>query len=364
MALVDACANGTSTPDDARKLFDEMLRLTADYPSLQVTSFSRLLPTEGETRPIPMTGWSPWIDRAAKAATSTDRPDLEREFLLLKGVALERTGDATGASAHFRDLVKRFAGADMPRFQRALRVVMRDLNGDANRDERIRYIAKMSDELHYLSKTDRKAGRVSAFYLQFRRLMYEDRVSNGDQRGANAIRLRIMLETRRPEEQEETRGPPGLVWTATLGTAAGDPIPDISKRGALIGCRFSTVRWSAEDVLRSFQPLFRTRDGVQAGETFGTPSGDVVEVLAPEGYAVGVFAAQGRARVNGFQFVFMRVGERGRLDPSDSIFSEWQAHFNPGAVLSVGGGGRPIRGVRGFVEDDHLRGLGIAVTAK
>ena len=324
------------------------------------------MPPEKREGAVGVAGYFDLIEKAARSA-GRERPDLAREFQLVQAAAYDRTGDARASRDLYMRLVTLFGGVDMPRFQVALRNAMRHLDGDANRAERERFIEEASKGLRYLTKEQRESGHPSPYFLQFRSLVYEDRVARGDQRGADAVRLAILLETRRPQERQETKGRPGLAWTATLGSAEGAASTDTSRDGPLVGCRYTKAPYSAGSMIASFQPLYRTASGVRAGAPFGTPRGALVEVLAPEGFAVGALAMQGGDRIDrvtGFQFVFMRVKDDGRLDPSDCRFGDWQATFKEGDALSVGGDGRPFVGVRAFVAEDLLRGIALETPAK
>jgi hypothetical protein len=94
--------------------------------------------------------------------------------------------------------------------------------------------------------------------------------------------------------------------------------------------------WAGEPALRSLTPIFDRR----------RPAG-AKAVVARAGYAVGGMNVHAPKYVSAIQLVFMRVGDDGRLDPSDSYTSDWIGKPAGGPPEKLGGGGRKVIGIKG-----------------
>jgi hypothetical protein len=131
--------------------------------------------------------------------------------------------------------------------------------------------------------------------------------------------------------------------------------------GFLAGLRLST---SAEDsVLRSVEPIFRTRRGRASGAAIGREKRNIVEVVARPGYAVGGRVAKGHDAaadgVDGFRLVFMRL--RGdRLDPADAYESPWFGGGGGEAERMLGGSGELVLGIQGG-HSKYVDALGLVL---
>ncbi len=79
------------------------------------------------------------------------------------------------------------------------------------------------------------------------------------------------------------------------------------------------------------------------------------------GYAVGGLNVKGGLRVDGLEFVFMRIKEDG-LDKSDSYTSPWLGGQGGGEPATFGGEGSPVVGLAGRGGSD-LDAIGLVSAA-
>jgi hypothetical protein len=105
--------------------------------------------------------------------------------------------------------------------------------------------------------------------------------------------------------------------------------------GPLLGIHWTTGEWDNEQCLRQVEGLYDR----QSGEN---------NVVAKDGYAVGAVKVEAGHFVDAVQLVFMRIGDDGRLDPSDSYTSEWLGFHSGGKPsVTLGGTGAIVLGVCG-----------------
>jgi hypothetical protein len=81
--------------------------------------------------------------------------------------------------------------------------------------------------------------------------------------------------------------------------------------------------------------------------------------VAKPGYAVGGIHARVGLRVDGFEFIYMRI-KGNRLDPRDYYQSEWLGAPEGGGDRQLIGQGQPVVGIYGSYKD-LLSGLGFLV---
>jgi hypothetical protein len=138
--------------------------------------------------------------------------------------------------------------------------------------------------------------------------------------------------------------PPPPVPTATelIGGAGGAPF-DERPPGApyLVGFRVTTTT-----IVKSVQALYQKGGARTDGETMGVPQGNVLEVAAKPGYAVGGILAGGKSRVNAMKVIFMRISGN-RLNPFDAYESDWIGGSRVMPETKLVGDGSPIVGIHG-----------------
>ena len=127
----------------------------------------------------------------------------------------------------------------------------------------------------------------------------------------------------------------------------------------LVGLRLTSGRSDGPSSvsLTSIQPLY-VRDGTLVeGRVYGDPKGDVVELRARDGFAVGAIKVVAAERVEGVQLIYMRLGKR-RLDTADAYSERWYGTsvFDQSSILA--GDGRPIVGLTGMA-DRSLHAIGV-----
>jgi hypothetical protein len=124
------------------------------------------------------------------------------------------------------------------------------------------------------------------------------------------------------------------------------------------GSRLVGLRFTATNVLHSMQPIYAGKPQPPA-TVYGQPDGDVQELLAKPGYAVGAVVCKAWGCVEGLRVVFFRDGGN-RLDPNDSYESASVGGRGGYQEMTLGGRGQPIVGLYG-AADRELNSLGLIV---
>jgi hypothetical protein len=111
-------------------------------------------------------------------------------------------------------------------------------------------------------------------------------------------------------------------------------------------------------VLKSLQPIYAGEPRVP-GNLYGNAIGDVRELLAKPGYAVGAVICKAAGAVDGLRVVFFREGDND-LDPSERYESDWVGGRGGYEEVTLGGSGQPIVGVYGTAGGE-LNSLGLMI---
>jgi hypothetical protein len=104
--------------------------------------------------------------------------------------------------------------------------------------------------------------------------------------------------------------------------------------GPLLGIHWTPGEWDGEQCLGQVEGLYDR----QSGENV---------VAAKDGYAVGAVKVEAGHFVDALQVVFMRIGDDGRLDPSDSYTSDWIGFHSDKPSVTLGGTGAIVLGFCG-----------------
>ena len=140
-----------------------------------------------------------------------------------------------------------------------------------------------------------------------------------------------------------------------VGRNTGQPFSEDAGPGALLVGLRVTVDEERGPAVHSVQPIFQRAEQYLLGAWCGRGGGELQEVLARPGYAIGRLTVYENSQIMGMQAVFYRVSQQG-LDLNDSYES---------AVLGFPSGRRhevgeavPVTGVCGSV-DDRVRSIGL-----
>jgi len=141
---------------------------------------------------------------------------------------------------------------------------------------------------------------------------------------------------------------------------------DTAPEGALlVGLEVGYGKAGNNPTVRTVRPIYRIDDKDSLGTQFGTPSGDVVKVVAKPGYAVGGITVKSGITVDGMSIKFMKVIE-GKLDPKDSYESDWLGGKGGGNPVKIGGDGTLVKGLIGRANpgSKDVTGLGLLYEEK
>jgi len=93
------------------------------------------------------------------------------------------------------------------------------------------------------------------------------------------------------------------------------------------------------------------KDGKQfEGKQQGSLGGNLVEIMARPGYAIGGLEASVGETLAGFRVTFMRQTDAG-LDPDDTYESRWIGDQTGDSEINVRGTGRFVVGIRGLAAE-------------
>ena len=128
--------------------------------------------------------------------------------------------------------------------------------------------------------------------------------------------------------------------------------------GVLIGFEIGLGKWGPNDVIATFRPIFRNRQGTEVlGRQHGTPTGKTIRVKAKRGYAVAGLKTKAVAMVDGLSVIFMRQGAHG-LNVNSSYESPWVGGTG-GMETTLGGDGALVIGIVGRETDKDCPALGL-----
>ncbi len=126
----------------------------------------------------------------------------------------------------------------------------------------------------------------------------------------------------------------------------------------LIGFEIGLGKWGPNDVIATFRPIFRNRQGTEVlGRQHGTPTGKTIRVKAKRGYAVAGLKTKAVAMVDGLWVIFMRQGAHG-LNVNSSYESPWVGGTG-GMETTLGGDGALVIGIVGRETDKDCPALGL-----
>jgi hypothetical protein len=145
--------------------------------------------------------------------------------------------------------------------------------------------------------------------------------------------------------------------------------------GVLVGFDFALMPWMGDsEVIQAVRPIYLTLQGERSYHEYGkftetrprqanrlapaTRPLRQVRVTAEAGYAVGGLKLRAGMFMDGMVLTFMRI--RGAmLDPEQSYTSNWVGNSRGGSEGFVSSEGRPVVGVFGHEDDQHVLGLGL-----
>ena len=123
-----------------------------------------------------------------------------------------------------------------------------------------------------------------------------------------------------------------------VGGSGGEEIEKKSHGATqpVYGLQYGEGEWEGDRTLRPFEPVFTP------GRHGGTNTNKYE--MAKDGYAVGGLIVDVDVYVCAVQIIFMRIGEDGQLDPSDSYTSDWLGRPTGKTPVEINGGGRKVVG--------------------
>jgi len=129
--------------------------------------------------------------------------------------------------------------------------------------------------------------------------------------------------------------------------------------GQLVGFRLTLGKHDRRRsaAITSIQPIYIRKDQTVLGRVYGQAVGEVSELRARKGFAVGAIKVATGNRVVGLQLVYMRMTQQ-NLDPADSYADDWYGRIGPGTPSMLGGDGRPVVGLTG-IADKGIHALGL-----
>ena len=112
--------------------------------------------------------------------------------------------------------------------------------------------------------------------------------------------------------------------------------------------------------MKAARAIYRVGDEESFGKQFGTQIDRVVKVVAKPGYAVGAITLKTGLGVDGMSATFMKITDKGRLDPKDAYESDWVGGQGGGGPAKVGSTGALAIGIVAKTnKTPDLSGLGL-----
>jgi hypothetical protein len=154
-----------------------------------------------------------------------------------------------------------------------------------------------------------------------------------------------LVPTRSVEEGGMPRKPKK---TEAAGGKGRDPFEDLAAPGQLmVGLIVTEGNSSGYHVISSVRPVYASPDGRHMeSRVYGTPSDKTTKLIARPGYAVAGMRVKSGIFVDGFEVIFMRIGDDG-LVPDDTYVSDWVGGPGGAKEQKLGGDGRPVIGIYG-----------------
>jgi hypothetical protein len=122
------------------------------------------------------------------------------------------------------------------------------------------------------------------------------------------------------------------------------------KGGLLIGFQVGLGKFTNNDIVNAFRPIFLTKNGEKFGAWHGPAPASPITVKAKRGYVVSGLSVRTALAIDGLTITFAKLDKDG-LDLSDTYNSQ-PVGGNGGRVASIGGQGAIFVGVTGHLGPD------------
>lgn len=120
--------------------------------------------------------------------------------------------------------------------------------------------------------------------------------------------------------------------------------------GLLVGFRYALTKFGNRSVLALLQPIYLTARGEVLGQPCGRETGQILQIKARKGYAVGAMTVAGTPLIiSSISLDYMRIGN-GKLIPDDHYSSETIGGESRRPPKIIGGDGTPIVGICGTLK--------------
>jgi S1-C subfamily serine protease len=126
---------------------------------------------------------------------------------------------------------------------------------------------------------------------------------------------------------------------------------DVCDKGILIGFQVGFGKFVNNDIVKSFRPIYQTKNGAKFGKWIGpVPPAPIVTVKAKPGYVVSGLSVRTALSINAITITFAKLGKDG-LDMSDTYESK-PIGGTGGRPAMIGGNGQLFVGVTGHLDND------------
>jgi S1-C subfamily serine protease len=122
------------------------------------------------------------------------------------------------------------------------------------------------------------------------------------------------------------------------------------KGGLLIGFQVGLGKFANNDIVKSFRPIFLTKNGEKFGPWHGPAPASPITVKAKRGYVVSGLSVRTALAIDGLTITFAKLDKDG-LDLSDTYNSQ-PVGGDGGRLASIGGQGAIFVGVTGHLGPD------------
>ncbi len=127
------------------------------------------------------------------------------------------------------------------------------------------------------------------------------------------------------------------------------------------------------EVVYALCALYLTDHGLIQSRAYGAftdqllPGGQVSEtkvkrtirLQAPAGYAVGSVTIRVGQVIHGLGLTYLKITDKGTLDLSTALKSDWVGDRRGGTATTLGGGGRPLVGIHGTLNQKYVASFGV-----
>jgi hypothetical protein len=138
------------------------------------------------------------------------------------------------------------------------------------------------------------------------------------------------------------------------------------REGLLVGLKVGLGDFFGNAVIHSIRPVYETAAGKRVeGTQRGKASGQVIELMAKPGHAIGAVTVKGGAGVDSLMVTYMAI-KGGALDPTTAEESNLIGGRGGDRRITTGGDGTPLVGVFGKVEagKNTLHALGFVTVER